>query len=78
MNPTKSRNGVVKSRDRVVSWLSRAANRDGRQTFCELPDSPSRFSAGRTYFFGKPAAAFTSSICLVWRSEWAAMKRSHW
>lgn len=30
------------------------------------------------YFFGKPASAFTSSICLVWRSEWAAMKRSHW
>ena len=30
------------------------------------------------YFFGNPGSAFTSSICLVWRSLCAAMKRIHW
>jgi hypothetical protein len=29
------------------------------------------------YFFGKFGSALTSSICLVWRSLWAAMKSSH-
>lgn len=42
------------------------------------PARPRGSVRGSAYFFGKPASAFTSSICLVWRSEWAAMNRSHW
>ena len=33
--------------------------------------------APATYFFGKFGPALTSSICLVWRSLWAAMNSIH-
>lgn len=82
-NLTETCRNFIETREAGAGTGSCPGSRQGRtalaaQLRVSCPARPRGSLRGSAYFFGKPASAFTSSICLVWRSEWAAMKRSHW
>jgi len=54
--------------------VSHAVERVGRGV---SPSIPMVRGEAESYFFGKFGSAFTSAICLVCRSLWAAVKSIH-